>query len=161
MRGSGQCFTPAMSLPSSRRWLAADMRAAIVRGAIDVAALLAEVASASHGATVLFVGTVRDVNDDRAVTGIDYTAYVPMAEREMQRILREAAERFGTDAAVIEHRVGHLALGDASVAIAVAHARRAQAYAASRYILEALKQRVPIWKREWVTQQGAVVAQQD
>ncbi|HEX5408786.1 MAG TPA: molybdenum cofactor biosynthesis protein MoaE [Gemmatimonadaceae bacterium] len=145
------------------------MRAAIVHGAIDVAALLAEVASASHGATVLFIGTVRDVNDERAVTGIDYTAYVPMAEREMQRILREAAERFDTDAAVVEHRTGHLELGDASVAIAVAHARRAQAYAASRYILEALKQRVPIWKREayadgtreWVAQQGAMTAHQD
>ncbi|HEX8716435.1 MAG TPA: molybdenum cofactor biosynthesis protein MoaE [Gemmatimonadaceae bacterium] len=145
------------------------MRAAIVEHVIDIAALVGEVAAVSHGATVLFVGTVRDVNDNRAVTGIDYTAYVPMAEREMQRILHEAAERFGTDAAVIEHRVGHLALGDASVAIAVAHARRAQAYAASRYILEALKQRVPIWKREsyvdgtreWVTQQGALVAQQD
>lgn len=145
------------------------MRAAIVEHAIDVSALLAEVAAVSHGATVLFVGTVRDVNDDRAVAGIDYTAYVPMAEREMQRILHDAAERFGTDAAIMEHRLGHLALGDASVAIVVAHARRTEAYAASRYILEALKQRVPIWKREsyvdgtreWVTQQGAMVAHQD
>lgn len=145
------------------------MRAAIVEHAIDVSALLAEVAAVSHGATVLFVGTVRDVNDDRAVAGIDYTAYVPMAEREMQRILHDAAERFGTDAAIMEHRLGHLALGDASVAIVVAHARRTEAYAASRYILEALKQRVPIWKREsyvdgtreWVTQQGATVAHQD
>jgi molybdopterin synthase catalytic subunit len=134
------------------------MRTAIVDRSIDLAKLVAEVSANSNGATVLFVGTVRDANDGRAVTGIDYTAYRSMAERELAKIAREAGERFATTDIVVEHRVGTLALGDASVAIAVAHPRRAPAYDASRFVIEALKERVPIWKlehyadgtREWV-----------
>ncbi len=134
------------------------MRAALVDGPIDVTALTREVASTSNGATVLFVGTVRDVNDGRPVTGMEYSAYKTMAEREMNDIVREASEQFATTDVVVEHRLGALELGEASVAIAVAHPHRGGAYAASRYVIEQLKQRVPIWKlehytdgtREWV-----------
>lgn len=134
------------------------MRAALVHGPIDVTALTREVASTSNGATVLFVGTVRDVNDGRPVTGMEYSAYKTMAEREMNDIVREASEQFATTDVVVEHRLGALELGEASVAIAVAHPHRGGAYAASRYVIEQLKQRVPIWKlehyadgaREWV-----------
>jgi molybdopterin synthase catalytic subunit len=94
------------------------------------------------------VGTVREVNEGRAVTGIDYTAYGAMAASELDAIVREAASRFGTDHVVVEHRIGTLSLGDASVAIAAAHPRRAAAYDASRYVIEEIKKRVPIWKRE-------------
>ncbi|MBI1808930.1 MAG: molybdenum cofactor biosynthesis protein MoaE [Gemmatimonadetes bacterium] len=139
------------------------MRATIVERPIDAAALLAEVASPAHGATALFVGTVRDVNDGRAVTGIEYSAYAAMAEKEMRSILEEAAVRFGVTAAVVEHRVGALALGEASVVIATAHAHRGPALDANRYLIEQLKQRVPVWKRElytdgtreWVDPSGA------
>jgi molybdopterin synthase catalytic subunit len=124
------------------------MRAAIVDRPLDPGALLAEVSSNANGATVLFVGTVREVNEGRVVTGIDYSGYRAMADRELGAIAREAAERFGTAHIVVEHRLGTLGLGEASVAIAVGHARRAAAYEASRYVLEELKQRVPIWKRE-------------
>jgi len=124
------------------------VRAALVDRAIDTARLLAEVSHHANGATVLFVGTVREVNDGRAVTGIDYSAYTGMAERELEAIAREATRRFGTEHVVVEHRLGTLALGEASVAIAVAHARRAQAYDASRWVIEEIKRRVPIWKRE-------------
>jgi molybdopterin synthase catalytic subunit len=123
------------------------MRSALVDRPIDITALLAEVSAARHGAALLFVGTVRDVNDGRAVTGIDYTAYAGMAARELDAIVREACERFGTDV-VVEHRLGTLGLGEASVAIAVAHPHRAHAYEASRYVIEELKRRVPVWKRE-------------
>ena len=134
------------------------MRSALVRRALDPAALLAEVARVSNGAMVLFTGTVRDVNEGRAVTGIEYAAYSEMAERELERIVREAAERFEAADVVVEHRVGRLGLGEASVVIAVGHPRRAAAYDASRYVIEELKRRVPIWKceeyadgtREWV-----------
>jgi molybdopterin synthase catalytic subunit len=134
------------------------MRSAIVARPLDPAALLAEVARVANGATVLFVGTVRDVNEGRAVTGIEYAAYPRMAERELEAIVREASERFGTPDVVVEHRIGRLSLGEASVVIAVAHPRRGAAYDASRYIIEELKRRVPIWKceeygdgtREWV-----------
>lgn len=124
------------------------MRTAIVTRPIDASALVAEVTAASHGASVLFVGTVRDVNDGRAVTGMEYSAYTAMAERELAAIVTEAATRWvGTDLAA-EHRIGELAIGDASVAVAAAHAHRAQAFDAVRYVVEELKRRVPIWKRE-------------
>jgi molybdopterin synthase catalytic subunit len=124
------------------------MRSMLTDRPIDTAALVAEVARGANGATLLFIGTVREVNDDRPVTGIEYSAYRAMAEREMGEIVREAGEKFGTVDIVVEHRLGELTIGDASVAIAVAHARRGGAYDASRYIIEQLKKRVPIWKRE-------------
>jgi molybdopterin synthase catalytic subunit len=124
------------------------MRAAVVDRTIDPGALLTEVASHANGAAVLFVGTVREVNEGRSVTGIDYSGYRAMADRELTAIVGEAAERFGTAYVVVEHRLGTLGLGEASVAIAVGHPRRAAAYEASRYVLEELKRRVPIWKRE-------------
>jgi molybdopterin synthase catalytic subunit len=124
------------------------MRSAILSRPLDPAALLAEVSGISNGASILFVGTVRNVNEGREVTGIDYAAYLPMAERELAAIVAEAADRFHTSHIAVEHRLGHLALLDASVAIAVAHPHRAAAYDASRYIIEELKHRVPIWKRE-------------
>ena len=126
-------------------------RTAIVTRPIDCAALLAEVASPAFGATSMFVGTVREVNEGRAVTGMEYASYEAMAAAELARIAEEAAATFGTTALVIEHRIGTLALGDASVAIAVAHAHRAPALEATRYAIEQLKQRVPIWKREHYT----------
>jgi molybdopterin synthase catalytic subunit len=124
------------------------MRAAIVRTPLDPSALLAEVASTANGATILFVGTVRETSDGRAVSGIEYSAYESMATRELDAIVAETATRFRTTDIIVEHRLGELALGEASVAIAVAHPHRAEAYDASRYVIEQLKRRVPIWKRE-------------
>jgi molybdopterin synthase catalytic subunit len=124
------------------------MRTAIVERPIDVTALLAEVASVAHGATSLFVGTVRETNEGRDVTGIEYAAYTAMAAAELGRIAAEAAGKFDGVAIVIEHRVGMLDVGEASVAIAVAHAHRAPALDATRYAIEQLKRRIPIWKRE-------------
>ena len=126
-------------------------RTAIVTRPIDCAALLAEVASHAFGATSMFVGTVREVNDGRAVTGMEYASYESMAAAELSRIADEAAATFGTTALVIEHRIGTLALGDSSVVIAVSHAHRGPALEATRYAIEQLKQRVPIWKREHYT----------
>jgi molybdopterin synthase catalytic subunit len=124
------------------------LRSAVVDRPLDAAALLAEVMRDAHGASMLFVGSVRDVNDGREVTGIEYSAYRAMAEREMAAIAAEASERFGTSDIVVEHRVGTLGLGDASVVIALSHAHRGPAFEASRYVIEQLKKRVPIWKRE-------------
>jgi molybdopterin synthase catalytic subunit len=134
------------------------MRTALVDQAIDTAAITAEVASTANGAMLVFVGTVREVNEGRAVTGIEYTAYRSMAARELADIASEAAARFNTRDIVIEHRLGELGLGEASVVIAIGHARRGETYDASRYVIEQLKKRVPIWKlehyvdgtREWV-----------
>lgn len=138
----------------------------LVREPIDPAALVRDVASAAHGAILLFLGVVRDVNDGRAVTGIEYSAYEAMALTELQSIAHEAAERFGATDVVIVHRLGALSLQEASVGIAVAHAHRDEAYALSRWTIEELKRRVPIWKREhyvdgtrdWVDPSGHAVA---
>jgi molybdopterin synthase catalytic subunit len=124
------------------------MRTAIVERAIDSCALLNEVAHTRNGATVLFTGTVRDVNEGEPVSGLDYTAYSGMAERELATIVAEAVKRWGTSDIVVEHRIGTLGLGDTSVAIAVGHPHRGEAYEASRYVIEELKKRLPVWKRE-------------
>lgn len=124
------------------------MRTAIVDDPIDPAALLREVSRPANGAALLFVGTVRDISDGRAVDGIDYTAYRPMAERELRAIVMEAGKAFGAHDIVVEHRIGSLLLEDVSVAIAVATPHRAMAYEASRFVIEELKKRVPIWKSE-------------
>jgi molybdopterin synthase catalytic subunit len=127
------------------------MRTAVVAHPLDPAARLAEVSRSANGAAIVFVGTVRDVNDGRPVSGIEYSAYSSMAGRELDAIAREAAAKFATPDIVVEHRLGALALGDASVVIAVAHPHRGEAYEASRYVIEQLKRRVPIWKREHYT----------
>lgn len=138
----------------------------LVREPIDPSALVREVARSAHGAIVLFLGVVRDVNDGRAVAGIEYTAYEAMARSELRAIAREAADRFGSSDVLIVHRLGELSLEDASVGIAVAHAHRDEAYALSRWTIEQLKRRVPIWKqehyvdgtRDWVDPSGRSVA---
>ena len=96
-------------------------RASIVAGAIDPASLIDEVSSSEYGAISLFVGTVREVNEGRSVSAIEYSAYKSMASDELERILDEAVERFGISALVVEHRIGLLGLGEVSVAIAAAH----------------------------------------
>jgi molybdopterin synthase catalytic subunit len=138
------------------------VRTAIVDRPIDSCALLSEVANVRNGATILFVGTVRDTNDGAPVSGLDYSSYTGMAEKELAAIVLEAAERWDTSDIVVEHRIGTLELGEASVAIAVAHPHRAEAYEASRYVIEELKKRLPVWKREhyvdgrseWVNAEG-------
>lgn len=124
------------------------IRADIVEHAVDPARLLAEVAASGHGATILFLGTVRDVNDGRAVNAIEYASYASMAVRELRTLVTEVARRHDIAAMAVEHRIGKLELGDVSVAIAAAHAHRAPAFAAAREVIEEIKKRVPIWKRE-------------
>jgi molybdopterin synthase catalytic subunit len=133
------------------------MRSAIVERPIDTAALVAEVASVTNGATLLFLGTVRETNDGRDVSGMDYTAYRGMAERELADIVGEASSRFETSDVVVEHRLGTLGLGEASVAIAVGHPHRGKAYDASRYIIEELKklEHYVDGTREWVAADGS------
>ena len=124
------------------------IRASIVRRKIDIDALTREAASPACGATAVFVGTVRDENEGRSVDGIEYTAYDAMAEQEMMRILEEARDRYSIESAIVEHRIGELAVGDASIAVVVAHPHRGAAIDALRYIIDETKARATIWKRE-------------
>ncbi len=123
-------------------------RASILTEEIDPASLINEVSSPQYGAISVFVGTVREVNEGRTVSAIEYSAYKSMASAELERILDEAEVRFAVSALIVEHRIGLLGLGDVSVAIAAAHAHRAPALDCTRYVIEEIKKRVPIWKKE-------------
>ena len=123
-------------------------KASIVTSEIEPASLINEVSSRQHGAISLFAGTVREVNEGRSVSAIEYSAYMTMASAELERILDEAKAQFGVSAIVVEHRIGLLGLGDVSVAIAAAHQHRAPALDCTRYVIEEIKKRVPIWKKE-------------
>ena len=114
---------------------------------IDLASLLLE-ARPSDGGLCLFVGVVRDNNDGRQTTGIDYEAYGPMAEAEISRILRELERRRPEARVRIRHRVGRLAVGEPSVAVLATAPHRAEAFAACREAIDELKATVPIWKKE-------------
>jgi len=120
----------------------------ITSDTIDAQALLASVGSAEDGAVLLFLGIVRRENDGRAVNGMRYDAYVEMAEPVLQQIATEAAQIAESDRIAVVHRIGELEIGAVSVAIAVSSAHRAQAYDASRYIIEQIKERLPVWKHE-------------
>jgi molybdopterin synthase catalytic subunit len=120
----------------------------VTRDPIDAAALLAAAPSSADGAALLFLGVVRDENDGRAVASLEYEAYAEMAERKLREIAGEARERWPVGAVSVVHRIGRLEVGEASVAIVVAAPHRAEAYEASRYVIEELKRRVPVWKRE-------------
>ena len=123
-------------------------KASLVTSEIDPASLISQVSSPQYGAISLFAGTVRDVNEGRSVSAIEYSAYKTMASAELERILDEAETRFGVSALVVEHRIGLLELGDVSVAIAAAHQHREPALDCTRYVIEEIKKRVPIWKKE-------------
>jgi molybdopterin synthase catalytic subunit len=120
----------------------------IVSEAIDVAAVTAAVARPSTGATVTFVGTTRDHNEGRRVTRLEYEAYPEMALTEMRKIGEAAQHRWPIEQVAIVHRIGTVPLGDASVAIAVSAGHRHAAFEACHFVIDRLKEVVPIWKKE-------------
>ncbi len=122
--------------------------AAIVHEPIDPGAVLERVGEDRDGAVVLFLGVVRDHADGRAVSGVRYDAYEDMAIDVLTAIVGEAGDRFRTDRVAAVHRVGALRVGEVSVAIAVSSPHRAEAYEASRYVIEEIKRRLPVWKKE-------------
>ena len=120
----------------------------IQEGALDAAAVAALVARRGDGAVATFVGLVRDHNVGRRVQWLDYEAYAPLAVKSFEQIARESAERWPDVHLAIHHRVGRVEIGEASVVIAAASPHRAEAFAASRYAIERIKQIAPIWKHE-------------
>jgi molybdopterin synthase catalytic subunit/molybdopterin converting factor small subunit len=116
---------------------------------IDVAALERAVADPAAGAIVTFAGTTRNDNVGRRVLRLDYEAYEPMALSEMRKLAIEAGERWKIVRIAIAHRIGTVAIGETSVAIAVAAAHRAEAFEACRFAIDLLKEIVPIWKKEY------------
>ena len=122
---------------------------AIVEGAIALDALVDAVRTDACGAVVTFLGVVRatSAGDERPVDGLTYEAYPAMALAEMQTIAHEARMQFDVDVAIV-HRTGALALGEASVGIAAASAHRGVAFDACEFVIDQLKLRVPVWKKE-------------
>jgi len=114
---------------------------------LDLAELMAHVAAPDRGGIAAFVGTVRDHHQGRTVLELEYSAYAAMAEAECGRIVAETERQWPVRVA-LRHRIGVLAIGDAAVAIVVAGAHRDEAFAACRHLIEEVKRRVPIWKRE-------------
>jgi molybdopterin synthase catalytic subunit len=120
----------------------------IVRGPIDLDEVLDSVKSPKAGAIDVFMGTTRNHSDGREVLFLEYVAYEPMAVKLMEAIGAEARRRWAIDRFAIVHRVGRVEVGDASVVIAVSAAHRRQAFEACRYVIDALKRDIPIWKKE-------------
>jgi len=126
----------------------------LVSHPVDLAALIDRVSSPARGAVASFLGTVRNHNAGRSVLRLDYSSYEPMAEAECARIVAEAESRWDV-AVALEHRTGSLEIGGVAVAVAAASAHRDEAFLACRYVIEEVKRRVPIWKREYFAD-GAV-----
>ena len=124
------------------------MAEAIIAGTlINTAALEAKVADVANGAVCTFIGQVRRNSREREVAYLEYNAYVPLAQKQMQRLAEEAETRWGCQV-VMQHRIGRLELGEASIVICVGSPHRAAAFEACRWCIDTLKETVPIWKRE-------------
>jgi molybdopterin synthase catalytic subunit len=135
----------------------------LTREPIDYSALTESVRRSNCGGVVLFLGTVRDLTGDLVTEALEYEAYPSMAERKLAEIEREACERWPIGSMAVVHRLGRLGIGEVSVAVAVSCPHRAEAFEACRFVIDRLKQVVPIWKKEnrpsgeseWVHPEGA------
>lgn len=134
----------------------------LVETPIDTAALLAEAGSEDAGATVLFVGTTRRRTGESTTAWLDYEAHHDLATAQLIVLREEAMRRFGLRRCLLVHRLGRVTVGEASVAVVAASAHRREAFAATEWLMEALKRSVPIWKcegrddgsRSWVHEGG-------
>lgn len=125
---------------------------AVTTDPIDPARLMARVGGdPQDGASVIFTGTVRNSNQGRPVSGMEYEGYAEMAGEQLAAIVAEACERAGSDRVAAVHRLGSLQVGEVSVAVAVAAPHRGQAFAGARHVIEEVKRRLPVWKREHYT----------
>ncbi|HLJ92977.1 MAG TPA: molybdenum cofactor biosynthesis protein MoaE [Gemmataceae bacterium] len=115
---------------------------------IDHAALTDQVRRHDCGAVVTFLGTVRDLTDGRVTVALDYEAYPVMAEKKLAEIESETRNRWPVGEILLVHRLGHLDVGEVSVAVAVSCPHRGQAFEACRFAIDRLKEIVPIWKKE-------------
>ncbi|QDT56748.1 Molybdopterin synthase catalytic subunit [Caulifigura coniformis] len=125
-----------------------ETRIDLTREVIDFSELTEWVRSTQAGAVVLFLGTVREMTGGLRTIALDYEAYPEMARAKMQEIADEAARRWPAIRIALAHRFGRLELGDVSVAVAVSTPHRGDSFEAGRFLIDTLKQVVPIWKQE-------------
>lgn len=128
---------------------------------LDPDAVTAQVSHPGAGAVVTFLGTTRDHTGDRKVLFLEYEAYRPMADQQLARVAQEMAERWDLRGVAISHRLGRLEIGEPSLVVAVSSPHRNDAYDASRYSVDRIKQIVPIWKKEFFEGGEVWVGSQD
>lgn len=136
----------------------------IVTSPISIGAVTEHVMHRNAGAVVTFIGTVRELTNEKRTLYLEYEAYVPMAKKKLKQIGDEIQENWPGTRSAIVHRVGRLEIGDAAVVIAVSSPHRNDAYEANRHAIERIKELVPIWKKEhwedgelWIgNQQGTI-----
>jgi molybdopterin synthase catalytic subunit len=115
---------------------------------IDTATILAGVTSRSAGAVVLFLGTTREFTAGKQTASLDYECYPEMAEKKLAELEAEAFRRWPLESCVLVHRLGHVPIAEASVAVAVSSPHRADAFEAAKWLIDTIKAEVPIWKQE-------------
>ena len=115
---------------------------------IDTAAIVNQASHPEAGAVVLFLGTTRELTNGCQTVALDYEAYGEMAQRRLSELEAEARQRWPVIECIVVHRLGHVPIGEASVAIAVSTPHRSDAFAAGQWLIDSLKRDVPIWKRE-------------
>jgi len=120
----------------------------LTEDALSVADIIAGVTDPSCGGISVFVGTTRDVFEAKEVVTLEYEAYAPMARKEMTAICEEVRQRWPVKNVAIVHRLGRVAVAEASIVVAVAAEHRREAIAATTYVMDVVKARVPVWKRE-------------
>jgi molybdopterin synthase catalytic subunit len=119
---------------------------------IDTQAILADVAHPHAGAVVLFLGTTRQITKGRETASLDYECYPEMATKKLSELESQARERWPLLNCIVVHRLGHLAIGEASIAIAVSSPHRRDAFEAGQWLIDTIKEVVPIWKQEnWLS----------
>ena len=121
---------------------------ALTRDPIDTAVLLSAVQDPLCGASVLFLGTVRELTGAERTAFLEYEAYIPMAEKKLLEVAAAAREHWAVRHVGIVHRLGRMAIGEVAVGVAVSAPHRAEAFAAAAWIMDSVKELVPIWKRE-------------
>lgn len=121
----------------------------ITHDELDTGQVVSEVGHLGAGATVTFVGTTRDNTAGRRVLFLEYEAYRPMADEQLERVADEMSDRWDLTGVAIHHRLGKLEIGEASLVVAVSSAHRREAFEACHYSIDRIKQIVPIWKKEF------------
>jgi len=127
----------------------AEVRVDLTREPIYIPGLLAGLPGGADGAVAVFVGVVRDNQDGRAVSHLEYESHEPMARSRLAQLGHQAAERWGLNTVTMEHRLGRLEIGDVSVFVGVASPHRAEGLDACRWLIDTLKAEVPIFKKEY------------
>jgi molybdopterin synthase catalytic subunit len=120
----------------------------LTQAAIDTAAILDKVQSTRAGAVVLFLGTTREITGERQTLSLDYECYPEMARQKLNELERDAVQRWPLIECAIVHRLGHLEPGEASVAVAASSPHRQDAFDAAKWLIDTIKEIVPIWKKE-------------